>query len=275
MVDGELENTSSLTNLPANTSANVTLTWLPVADQSQTVLIEVFAVPVTGENVTVTADNRLNCTMLIIVPDTIPPIASAGPDQTVFVGTTVHLNGEGSSDNIGIVGYTWSFGYNGTNITLIGAHVAFEFDSAGTYEITLNVTDAAGNWATDTVWIHVNEIIPEFLSGPTATAGNDEATIAWTTNVPTNYTLYWGTSASDITANSIQGIGYAETAEETLTGLMAETTYSYQITIRTERMIESTSPILRKSSSLIVRTTFSRVASARRGVTRTSRSHSV
>src|SRR3989442_2534320 len=41
-------------------------------------------------------------------PDGTPPIANAGPDQTVNEDTPVAFDGSGSTDNVGIVNYTWS-----------------------------------------------------------------------------------------------------------------------------------------------------------------------
>src|SRR5207245_7457229 len=41
-------------------------------------------------------------------PDGTPPIANAGPDQTVNEDTPVAFDGSGSTDNVGIVNYTWA-----------------------------------------------------------------------------------------------------------------------------------------------------------------------
>ena len=73
------------------------------------------------------------------------PIALAGPDQIVDVGSTVMFNGSKSSDNIGIVNYTWEFGYNGTSVNLYGVITNFTFDIVGNYNILLIVRDEAGN----------------------------------------------------------------------------------------------------------------------------------
>jgi len=42
------------------------------------------------------------------VPMDSPPVADAGPDQTVNEGATVQFDGAGSTDDTGIVNYTWT-----------------------------------------------------------------------------------------------------------------------------------------------------------------------
>jgi len=90
--------------------------------------------------------------------DTIPPTADAGPDQTVSEGATVTFDGSGSTDNVGIVNYTWTFNDGSGDVTLYGVSPSYTFASPGVYVITLNVTDAAGNWDTDTMAVTVNAL---------------------------------------------------------------------------------------------------------------------
>ncbi len=88
------------------------------------------------------------------VADTKPPVAHAGPDQTVDPDTLVTFDGSGSSDNIGIKSYTWTF-MDVTPQTLTGVNPTYTFATSGTYTVTLTVEDAASNTATDTVTITV------------------------------------------------------------------------------------------------------------------------
>src|SRR5439155_1389271 len=90
-----------------------------------------------------------------LVRDTTPPGANAGPDQTVNEGATVTFDGTGSSDPPrGIASYSWTFN-DGGPVTLTGASPSHTFSTPGMYTVTLTVTDASGNTATDTVVVTV------------------------------------------------------------------------------------------------------------------------
>ncbi|MCJ7607734.1 MAG: PKD domain-containing protein, partial [Thermoplasmata archaeon] len=88
------------------------------------------------------------------------PVADAGTDQTVTVGDTVTFDGSGSSDDVDVVNYTWTFTYDDEAKTLYGEAPTFDFDIVGTYEVTLTVTDAEGLTDTDTVSIVVEDEVP-------------------------------------------------------------------------------------------------------------------
>jgi len=82
-------------------------------------------------------------------------VADAGLDQSVFQGVTVTFDGSGSRDDVGIKSYVWAF----TDVTpkvLTGVHVTYRFKNVGNFDVTLNVTDAAGNWDTDTVTVSLS-----------------------------------------------------------------------------------------------------------------------
>jgi len=98
--------------------------------------------------------------------DTEIPVAEAGPDRTVDQGDTVIFNGSGSTDDIAITNYTWTFADDGPQ-TLSGINVNYTFANAGIFIITLNVTDAAGNFSIDTFNVTVRDITdPEAAAGP-------------------------------------------------------------------------------------------------------------
>ena len=99
------------------------------------------------------------------VRDTIPPTAEAGPDQTVNQNALVSFDGSGSTDNRGITSYTWTF-VDGTSRRLTGRNPTCTFNIPGICTVTLNVTDVAGNWDTDTVTVHVLDVTPPTILTP-------------------------------------------------------------------------------------------------------------
>ncbi|MCW4039957.1 MAG: PKD domain-containing protein [Candidatus Bathyarchaeota archaeon] len=102
--------------------------------------------------------------------DITSPIAEAGLDQIVNEDTLVTLDGSASTDNVGITEYAWTL-LDGSVQTLTGVVPTYTFTMPGVYSVTLNVTDAAGNWATDTTTVTVKDITP-----PTADAGISQIT---------------------------------------------------------------------------------------------------
>jgi PKD repeat protein len=101
--------------------------------------------------------------VLVTVVDDTPPVADAGTDHLVMVGGSVSFEGSLSDDNVAIVSYEWKFVYNGSERTLTGVSPDFTFWTVDEYVVTLNVTDAAGNYDTDTVTVTVEAAaIPEF-----------------------------------------------------------------------------------------------------------------
>jgi len=85
-----------------------------------------------------------------------PPVANAGPDQQVAAGAAVILNGSLSQDADGsIASYAWSG--NGIDGTLTGVEVSQVFTVAGSYTVTLTVTDNDGLVSTDSVLIEVSD----------------------------------------------------------------------------------------------------------------------
>ncbi|MCK4757738.1 MAG: Ig-like domain-containing protein [Thermoplasmata archaeon] len=87
--------------------------------------------------------------------DSLIPNANAGPDHITTDGSTVFFDGTGSTDNLGIWSYSWSFNDGLSNYVLSGVAPGHQFDIPGFYVVTLTVTDMAGNQDTDTMWVNV------------------------------------------------------------------------------------------------------------------------
>ncbi|MCK4757605.1 MAG: right-handed parallel beta-helix repeat-containing protein [Thermoplasmata archaeon] len=103
--------------------------------------------------------NTHSDTLLVVVQDTESPIADAGKDQQTDPNVWITFDGSGSTDNVGIINYTWTFVYNGSQVNLYGPYPKFRFTQHDTYNVTLTVRDEAGNSDTDTVEIYVKESI--------------------------------------------------------------------------------------------------------------------
>lgn len=107
--------------------------------------------------------------VIYVVPvDQEIPIANAGEDQTVLVGTNVTLDASGSSDPDGtIITYEWLDAN-----TTIGESVIYEHLFArGVHKITLVVTDDGGASATDDVKVTVRTtmVLPQADAGDNRT----------------------------------------------------------------------------------------------------------
>jgi hypothetical protein len=140
-------------------------------------------------------------TVTIVVGNT-PPVANAGPDQTADIGTTVTLNGAGSSDIDGDpLTYSWTLqsrpaGSDAVLLNALSVNPTFSVDVAGSYVVELIVNDGTANSTADTVVIDTDNSAPVANAGPDQTvlvtqavmlngsassdADGDALTFAWT-----------------------------------------------------------------------------------------------
>ncbi|UCE81099.1 MAG: PKD domain-containing protein [Methanobacteriota archaeon] len=100
---------------------------------------------------------------LFVEVDETRPIAEAGMDIVTQIGTPITFSGSGSTDNIGVVNFTWTFECDSAPVELYGESPHYTFWSEGEYLVTLEVKDGAGNSDTDTLTVTVTvDAIPEF-----------------------------------------------------------------------------------------------------------------
>lgn len=104
------------------------------------------------EGTLVSMDIHYSSGDVTIGEDTTAPVADAGNDTTVTVGSSLTLDGSNSSDNQGVTNHTWDLD---DNTTAFGETVNHTYDETGTYAVTLTVSDAANNTDTDTVNVTV------------------------------------------------------------------------------------------------------------------------
>jgi len=106
--------------------------------------------------------------------DNYPPLAVAGPDQTIEFGQSIILDASQSGDNVGIVSYKWDTTQDGLwNFTEEESALVLEKGLApGNHLITLQVADAAGQTDEDEVLITVLEI-PKILISEVQISGEN------------------------------------------------------------------------------------------------------
>ena len=119
-------------------------------------------------NVTDRAGNWALDFVTVQVRDIENPKADAGPNQNVDQHEIVKFNGTGSTDNTGVLNWTWSFEYDNKSVILYGATPSFTFHTVGNYNVTLKVFDRNDNWGEDNITIEINDITP-----PIADAGSN------------------------------------------------------------------------------------------------------
>ena len=90
------------------------------------------------------------------------PVANANGSYTATVGDSVNFNGSGSTDADGsIATYAWNFGdANSSDNTSAAINPTHTYTSAGSYNVTLTVTDNQGASHTDTADVTISPKIP-------------------------------------------------------------------------------------------------------------------
>jgi len=142
------------------------------------------------------------------------PLADAGVDQTVTVGSTVYLDATGSVDpDGGIRNVSWSItspdGATRTPACAECRQTEFEANTTGRYTVALTVTDDAGATSSDTLYVTVtNATGPEVsLSGPGTSAVDSNATFQ--ANVSADgaslQSLAWVVNGSVVRRQSLDG----------------------------------------------------------------------
>jgi 6-phosphogluconolactonase len=153
--------TFSATNLPPALSINAA-TGLISGTLTRT-SAGTYAVTVTASDGTLSVSALF--TWHVINP---PPIANAGPDQTVLVKQTVTLDGSASSDPDGDpLTFQWSLtsipiGSRATLSAPTATRPTFMVDLPGSYVVQLIVNDGTANSASDSVTITSNLLAPRF-----------------------------------------------------------------------------------------------------------------
>ena len=113
------------------------------------------------------------------------PTASFSPPGGGVAGTAVSFTGSGSDPDGTISSYSWKFGDGGTSPSQNPSHTF----SAGTYTVTLTVTDSSGQMATDS---HAVTISPPATTTPPAGTTPPGGTTPPATTTPQGGTIAGG-----------------------------------------------------------------------------------
>jgi hypothetical protein len=138
-----------------------------------------------------TSDDSMD---IVYYDDNIFPVADAGADQTVLQGTTVVLNGTGSTDpDGGISAFKWEQ-TDGPPVNLLNANTAMPYFKAPagntapeTLTFGLEVTDNGGLQSSDEVSITVNgTLIAEITAGSGSAASGDMVVLDGSASIDQN-----------------------------------------------------------------------------------------
>jgi len=103
-------------------------------------------------------DNTMSSTTMKVSVSNRNPVANAGQNMTVYVGTAVSFSSTASTDPDGrITTWEWSFGEGGTSFDQNPSHV---YQAVGDFTVTLTVTDdyTYGTLGTDSQQIQVTVV---------------------------------------------------------------------------------------------------------------------
>jgi len=225
-----LEPLSVTDNDPAF-DANVTAWWEvtgPDTDLTLDGLVLVFIAPRMGEfratlHVTDAAGNEGTDSRLVTARDTLPPVVDIGIDRTVEVLTELTFDAIGVTDNDpdfpdGAT-YRWQLSGPQLDEEHTGNTITFTVPWVGEYEISLTVTDKAGNRGSASVTVtSIDSASPEFGDFVPAHTDNSETMDVTVTFVITDVGTGVDTQAVEMRTRSPSDDGWTEWQRVSITG---------------------------------------------------------
>ncbi|XP_065768403.1 dyslexia-associated protein KIAA0319 homolog isoform X1 [Muntiacus reevesi] len=197
------------------------------------------------------ATNSTTATLIINSATDYPPVANAGPNQTITLPqNSITLNGNQSSDDHQIVLYEWSLvpGSESKEVAMQGVETPYLHLSAmeeGDYTFQLMVTDSSRQQSTAVVTVTVQ---PENNRPPVAVAGPDKELI-----LPVESTTLDGSRSSDdhgivfyrwerVRGPSAVEMENFDKAIATVSGLQVGT-YHFRLTVKDQQGLSSTTTL--------------------------------
>ncbi len=219
----------TITNLPAVSGTTFMITWPTSGLPPGTYQLKANASIVSGELYTT---NNISPATTVSLSLNQPPTASFSltPSST-YVGDLVSLDGSTSFDSDGtIANYSWNFG-DGSSAN--GPTTSHPYSAAGTYTVTLTVTDNEGSTRASSQAVTILSNKPSAPTDLVITATDGKPNLTW--SPPTNtggstitlYRIYRGTSASSL--SWIANTTCANTCSYTDSAAISGTTYYYSV----------------------------------------------
>lgn len=104
-----------------------------------------------------------------------PPVPNVVLDTNASQNLTVSFNASSSTDDIGIVSYSWDFdASNGITSDATGITVTNTYAKAGNYTVTLTVTDTSGQGSSKTLQLSVGNSSTSVISSETSNGTGNE-----------------------------------------------------------------------------------------------------
>ena len=220
--------TSGLPTVSLSGASSATATFTAPAATTGTTLT--FQLTVTDDDGATGSDT----VRVTVSPANRPPVANAGPDQSVAAGAAVTLNGSGSDPDGRVAGYAWTQTV-GTTVSLSGASTAPAVTTRTTLTFQLTVTDDDGATGTDEATVTVSPLATNLP--PVANAGLDQSvaagaavTLNGSGSDPDGSVAGYAWTQTEGTTVTLSGASTA-TATFTAPAVTTRTTLTFQLTV--------------------------------------------